>query len=101
MSQILFSSFLKKGYEFIGLIEVPQNSSYWEWRDKVNVPLNWFEINLYKETDSLIDAIKKISPTHIVDFMGQGMVAQVGRILLCGTKLISVKKLYYWMQLEN
>jgi len=74
--QILFYNFLKKGYEVYGINRsAPKNSSYWEWRDKVNLPLNWLEINIYKETDSLIDAIKKISPTHIVDFMGQGMVA--------------------------
>ena len=74
--QILFSNFLRKGYEIYGINRsAPKNSSYWEWIKKIDVPLNWLEINLYKETDLLIDAINKISPTHIVDFMGQGMVA--------------------------
>ena len=73
--QILFASFLKKGYEVYGINRsAPKNSSYWEWRDEIDVPLNWLQINLYKETDLLIDAINKIKPTHIIDFMGQGMV---------------------------
>lgn len=74
--QILFANLLKKGFDVYGINRsAPKNLHYWEWIDQINAPLNWLQINLYKETDLLIDAINKISPTHIVDFMGQGMVA--------------------------
>ena len=74
--QTLFADFLKKGYQVYGINRSkPKNSFYWEWIKKINHPLNWQEFNLYSETNQCIEAINKISPTHIIDFMGQGMVA--------------------------
>ena len=74
--QALYSNFLKKGYRVYGINRSkPKNSCYWEWINELNSSLNWQELNLYTQTNECIDAIKKISPTHIIDFMGQGMVA--------------------------
>ena len=74
--QTLYSDFLKKGYEVYGINRSkPKDSFFWEWRKEINAPLNWQQFNLYSDTNELINAIKKISPTHIIDFMGQGMVA--------------------------
>ena len=74
--QALYSDFLKKGYKVYGINRSkPKNSYHWEWMKNINFPINWQEINIYSETNQCIDAIKKISPTHIIDFMGQGMVA--------------------------
>lgn len=75
--QTLFSDFINKGYEVYGINRSkPKNSFYWEWLKEINSPLNWSQFNLNTNTDELIDTIKKISPTHIIDFMGQGMVAE-------------------------
>ena len=75
--QALYANFIEKGYQVYGINRSkPKNKYYWEWnKDKLN-PLNWQQINLYSQTDELIEAIKNISPTHIVDFMGQSMVGQ-------------------------
>ena len=74
--QALYSDFIKKGYDVYGINRSkPKDSFFWEWRRDINSPLNWQQFNLYSETKELINAIKKISPTHIIDFMGQGMVA--------------------------
>ena len=76
--QTLFADFLKKDTKSMVLTEVNQKipGIYWEWIfKKINHPINWQELNLYTETSQCIEAIKRISPTHIIDFMGQGMVA--------------------------
>jgi len=74
--QALYSDFIKKGYEVYGINRSkPKDSFFWEWRKEINSPLNWQQFNIYSDTEELVKQIKKIAPTHIIDFMGQGMVA--------------------------
>ena len=74
--QALYSDFIKKGYKVYGINRSkPKDSFFWEWRNEINSPLNWQQFNLYSDTKELVNEIKRISPTHIIDFMGQGMVA--------------------------
>ena len=75
--QVLYENFLKKGYQVYGINRSkPKNSSYWEWMGEEIKTLNWQEINLNSNPLECANAIKKIAPTHIIDLMGQGMVAQ-------------------------
>lgn len=74
--QSLYAYFLKKGYEVFGINRSkPKDSFYWEWMNDIKKPLNWIQINLHNDTTECLEIIKKISPTHVIDFMGQGMVA--------------------------
>ena len=74
--QALFSDLLNNGYEVYGINRSKMKGpEYWEWQNKVTQNLNWFQLNLNKESDKFISIIKNINPTHILDFMGQGMVA--------------------------
>ena len=73
--QALYSDFIKKGYEVYGINRSkPKDSFFWEWRKEIS-NFNWKQYNLYSDTKELVNEVKRISPTHIIDFMGQGMVA--------------------------
>ena len=73
--QALYSDFIKKGYEVYGINRSkPKDSFFWEWRKEIS-NFNWKQFNLYSDTKELVNEVKRISPTHIIDFMGQGMVA--------------------------
>ena len=74
--QTLFSKLLLEEFDVFGINRsLPLNSSMWEWRDRITKNLNWYQCNINEEPDKLISLVKLINPTHIVDFMGQGMVA--------------------------
>ena len=77
--QALFSNLLDSGYEVIGINRsTPKSSNYWHWikRYRKHIEKYWFEINLHKDPEFVTEKIKFFQPTHIIDFMGQGMVAQ-------------------------
>ena len=75
--QALFSDLLKNGYEVYGINRSPiKSNEQWEWLKEINVNLNWFQLNIFKESEKFGSLLKEINPTHILDFMGQGMVAQ-------------------------
>tara|TARA_Y100001968_G_scaffold43474_1_gene33479 strand:- start:5160 stop:6146 length:987 start_codon:yes stop_codon:yes gene_type:complete len=76
--QIIFSRLINEGYEVIGINRSSPKSKYhWEWISQIKLDnYNWHEINLDKEYSKLLHLLGDINPTHIVDFMGQGMVAQ-------------------------
>ena len=77
--QALFSNLIKNGYEVIGINRSSaKNKIHWDWLktfDK-NIVDYWHEININKNPEKIVDLINDLQPTHIVDFMGQGMVAQ-------------------------
>ena len=77
--QALFSNLLSDGYEVFGINRsAPKNYKYWPWIkdfDK-NIKDQWYEININKHPEKIVELIKNIQPTHVIDFMGQGMVAQ-------------------------
>ena len=52
-----------------------RSKEYWPWIIKHNEKINWQTCNLKKEPENFNFLIKEINPTHIIDFMGQGMVA--------------------------
>ena len=77
--QALFSNLLDEGYEVFGINRsAPKSSYYWNWIKKYGKEIHkyWYEININKDPNSIIKKINYLQPTHIVDFMGQGMVAQ-------------------------
>ncbi len=77
--QALFSNLLDNGYEVFGINRsAPKSFHYWNWIKKYGKEIHkhWYEINLHKDPSSIIKKINYLQPTHIVDFMGQGMVAQ-------------------------
>ena len=77
--QALFSDLLANGYEVFGINRsAPKNESHWTWIKNFNKELKdyWFELNINNDAERIIELIKDINPSHIIDFMGQGMVAQ-------------------------
>ena len=77
--QIIFSEFLKRNYDVYGFNRSePKDNSEWPWIEKYYSKLNgrWFQYNLVNDLDQIIEHIKKLQPEIIIDFMGQGMVAQ-------------------------
>ena len=77
--QALCSNLLDSGYEVIGINRsAPKSTYHWSWTNRYKKYLNkyWFEINLHKNPDNIIEKINAFQPSHIIDFMGQGMVAQ-------------------------
>ena len=75
--QALFSHFLGQGLEVFGINRSQIKENYhWEWVNKYSKEtLKWFELNLNEDSEEISRLIKEINPTHIIDFMGQGMVA--------------------------
>ena len=77
--QALFSDLIKNGYEVVGINRsAPKNHIHWNWLKTFenNIDDYWFEININKDPEKIVALINDFNPTHIVDFMGQGMVAQ-------------------------
>ena len=75
--QAIFSDFTKKGYETFGINRsFPKSQFMWEWVNTFAFEKRWIEINLYSELNKFKEKVKKIKPTHIIDLLGQGMVAQ-------------------------
>ncbi len=76
--QALFAHFMANGLDVFGINRSPiKQKFHWEWLEKYSKEqIKWYELNLNIESDKFIGLIKDINPTHIVDFMGQGMVAQ-------------------------
>ena len=77
--QAVFSNLLKEGFEVFGINRSkPKNKYFWPWLENYNIKIgdNWHEANINKDPNKLIKLIQEINPSHIVDFMGQGMVAQ-------------------------
>lgn len=77
--QALFSYLLLNGFEVFGINRSgPKNHKYWPWIKIIGNEFkeNWYEININTNPEEIVKIINFIKPTHIVDFMGQGMVAQ-------------------------
>ena len=77
--QALFSYLLLNGFEVFGINRSgPKNQKYWPWIKIIGNEFkeNWYEININTNPEDIVKIINFIKPTHIVDFMGQGMVAQ-------------------------
>ena len=77
--QALFSSFLKKNLEVYGINRsLPLSTVYWPWIDNHNdyIKDHWFTFNLNFSLKEMIKKIEDINPDIVIDFMGQGMVAQ-------------------------
>lgn len=75
--QAIFSDFLKKGYEIFGINRSSPKSQYmWEWVNSFAFEKRWIQINIYSELENFKEEVKKLKPTHIIDLLGQGMVAQ-------------------------
>ena len=75
--QALFSDLKKSGYKVVGINRSPVKSQeYWPWTKSLNSGFDWISFNIKKEPEKFKSILKAINPTHIIDFMGQGMVAQ-------------------------
>ena len=77
--QALFSDFLKKDLEVFGINRsLPLDSVYWPWIKNHNeyIRNHWFTFNLNFSLDEMIKKVEEINPDVVIDFMGQGMVAQ-------------------------
>ena len=77
--QAVFSNLISSGYEVFGINRsCPKNFNHWPWVKslKKNISEYWYEININNNPDKIVQTINHIQPTHIIDFMGQGMVAQ-------------------------
>ena len=77
IGQLLFSHYLQKGHNVIGINRSDPNDKFqWPRNDaKQNYEKFWHKLNIVNDTDKIIDLINDFSPEIIIDFMGQGMVA--------------------------
>ena len=76
--QATFANLLNRGFNVYGINRSkPKNKYYWEWRGSLDKEIGdyWFDLNINNEVEKIVEIIKDLNPTHIVDFMGQGMVA--------------------------
>ncbi len=75
--QALYSNLLENECDVFGINRSTLKQNYhWEWINKYKKEdLRWYELNLNENLDEFSKLIKEINPTHIIDFMGQGMVA--------------------------
>ncbi len=75
--QALFAEFLNRGFSVYGINRSsPQDSKMWPWIDSIDLGGNWLTYNIQSSVDQIIYDIRSINPDIIIDFMGQGMVAQ-------------------------
>ena len=75
--QALFSDLKKNCFNVIGINRSPLKSKeYWPWIKHIENDFDWISLNIKKEPEKFKPLINSINPTHIIDFMGQGMVAQ-------------------------
>ena len=75
--QALFSDLKKMDSMFFGINRSPiKSKEYWPWINNFKNDIDWISFNIKKEPEKFNALLKSINPTHIVDFMGQGMVSQ-------------------------
>ena len=75
--QAIFSSLLERGVSVLGINRSqPCDSSQWPWRENYDPKDKWFKFNITDSVDEISRIISKEKPNIIIDFMGQGMVAQ-------------------------
>ena len=75
--QATFSKLLKDGYEVYGINRSKPKKEYmWNWVKGVDLNKRWHVLNICDDLAEFERTIDEIKPTHIIDFLGQGMVAQ-------------------------
>ncbi len=77
--QSLFSNYLKNGVDVYGINRSePKDEYYWPWiKDRrKDIEHRWFKYSLTQNLEDMIEKIGQLKPQIIIDFMGQGMVAQ-------------------------
>ena len=74
--QAIFSQLLKDGFDVYGINRsAPKNVYMWEWLKDLDIDNRWFKLNICNNIDSFKEIFDDLSPTHVVDLMGQGMVS--------------------------
>ena len=75
--QALFSDLKNNGFNVFGINRSPiKSKEYWPWIKNFKNNIDWISFNIKSEPEKFKTILKSINPTHIVDFMGQGMVSQ-------------------------
>ena len=77
--QALFSECLKKGVNVYGINRsLPLDSHFWPWikNQQKYISSHWFSYNINSSLEAMTKKIEEINPDIVIDFMGQGMVAQ-------------------------
>ncbi|MDA7501558.1 GDP-mannose 4,6-dehydratase [bacterium] len=75
--QSVFEHLLSKGEVVYGINRSkPKSAAMWPWIAKENVNDIWFTQNIVDDLDQIINLVDTLKPNIIIDFMGQGMVAQ-------------------------
>ena len=75
--QCYFEHLLKSGIEVHGVNRSkPKESEMWPWIRGVKMENIWHTYNIINDLDRIIEVINSLKPDTIIDFMGQGMVAQ-------------------------
>ena len=76
--QLIFAEYLERNYDVYGFNRSRVKDHYqWPWIKKYKSDLEnrWYEYNLTNDVEEMISHIKRLKPSVIIDFMGQGMVA--------------------------
>ena len=75
--QCLFSHLLLRGNPVYGINRSkPKSTAMWPWLLDHDVSDHWFTYNIVDHLDEILSTIDSIKPNVVIDFMGQGMVAQ-------------------------
>ena len=63
----------------------------WPWSNDYDLTHNWFVYHIVDQLDEIINVLDSIRPNVVIDFMGQGMVAQSWDDPLFGLILILLR----------
>ena len=73
----MFEHLLNQGKEVYGINRsAPKPKYMWPWSNDYDLTNNWFVYHIVDQLDEIINVLDSIRPNVVIDFMGQGMVAQ-------------------------
>lgn len=75
--QAYLSHLLNLGVEVYAVNRsIPRSSYMWPWLNNHNVSNLWFNFNIVDNFTDIMNVLDTVKPNVVIDFMGQGMVAQ-------------------------
>ena len=75
--QACYAHLAKNKYDVVGITRSSQSDEYmWPWMKDERLKKHWLQYNIYSQLEELIECVTRLKPNIVIDFMGQGMVAQ-------------------------
>ena len=75
--QCVFSHLLSRGEQVYGINRSkPKTAAMWPWLLDRDISHLWFTYNIVDDLSEILHILDSVKPNVVIDFMGQGMVAQ-------------------------